>query len=205
MFHNLPFPTLFVCFLIFIAWLHYEKRKSSRLEEKKSAEFWQREDAANRSRNKDISDLPMFKPDPAKIPTPESNDENVCYYQNLLQKQMQVPMMDLSEYTNSDLKLAYGVGNFKTLSEFDTNFNDLLKNLSNLAKAYRKAGLTKEAIAVYRYYLDCSVPTTTIYRALGQIYAENGATSELRALADEVRNSDLSNREKLSEELLQLM
>ncbi|RAY93797.1 hypothetical protein DK853_54990, partial [Klebsiella oxytoca] len=36
MFDNLPFPSLFVCFLIFILWLHYEKRKSSREEKKRS-------------------------------------------------------------------------------------------------------------------------------------------------------------------------
>ena len=95
MFDNLPFPSLFVCFLIFILWLHYEKRKSSREEKKRSDEFWQREEAANCARNKDISKLPMFKPDMKQIPMPESSDENICYYQNRVIEQSKLPMMNL--------------------------------------------------------------------------------------------------------------
>ncbi len=161
MFDNLPFPSLFVCFLIFILWLHYEKRKSSREEKKRSDEFWQREEAANCARNKDISKLPMFEPDMEQVPMPESSDENICYYQNRVIEQSRLPMMDLSEYSNTDLKLAYGVGNFKTLSQYDENFNDFLMNMSNLGKAYHKGELLEEAAAVYRCCLNSGSDKST--------------------------------------------
>lgn len=205
MFDNLPFPSLFVCFLIFILWLHYEKRKSSREEKKRSDEFWQREEAANCARNKDISKLPMFEPDMEQIPMPESSDENICYYQNRVIEQSKLPMMNLSEYSNTDLKLAYGVGNFKTLSQYDENFNDFLMNMSNLGKAYHKGELMEEAAAVYRFCLNSGSDKSTDYRALAEIYAAMGARRELSSLAEEVLRSELPRREILSQELRKLV
>lgn len=205
MFDNLPFPSLFVCFLIFILWLHYEKRKSSREEKRRSDEFWQREEAANCARNKDISKLPMFEPDMKQIPMPESSDENICYYQNRVIEQSKLPMMDLSEYSNTDLKLAYGVGNFKTLSQYDENFNDFLMNMSNLGKSYHKGELLEEAAAVYRCCLNSGSDKSTDYRALAEIYAAMGARRELSSLAEEVLRSELPRREILSQELRKLV
>ncbi len=205
MFDNLPFPSLFVCFLIFILWLHYEKRKSSREEKKLSDEFWQREEAANCARNKDISKLPMFEPDMEQIPMPESSDENICYYQNRVIEQSKLPMMNLSEYSNTDLKLAYGVGNFKTLSQYDQNFNDFLMNMSNLGKAYHKGELMEEAAAVYRLCLNSGSDKSTDYRALAEIYATMGARRELSSLAEEVLRSELPRREILSQEFRKLV
>lgn len=205
MFDNLPFPSLFVCFLIFILWLHYEKRKSSRAEKKLSDEFWQREEVANCARNKDISKLPMFEPDMKQVPMPESGDENICYYQNQVLEQSRLPMMDLSEYSNTDLKLAYGVGNFKTLSQYDENFNDFLMNMSNLGKAYHKEELLEEAASVYRFCLNSGSDKSTDYRALAEIYAAMGARRELSSLADEVLRSELPRREILSQEFRKLV
>ena len=51
---SLRFPSFFVCFLIFIAWTHYKKRKATKQQEKESSLFWEREEEANHTRNKDI-------------------------------------------------------------------------------------------------------------------------------------------------------
>ena len=44
---SLRFPSFFVCFLIFIAWMHYKKRKATKQQEKESSLFWEREEEAN--------------------------------------------------------------------------------------------------------------------------------------------------------------
>lgn len=145
MFSNIPIPSLFICFIIFILWLHYEKAKSTRNSERASKEFWDREEKANHTRNQDISNLPLFQLPENEVPLLVCEDENVCYYQNLVKSCMEKPMMDLSEYTNTDLKLSYGVGNFKTLCEYDENFNALFLNLTNLSKAYDAIDKPEEA------------------------------------------------------------
>ena len=41
MFSTIRFPSLFVCFLIFIAWMHYKKRKAAKQQEKETDLFWE--------------------------------------------------------------------------------------------------------------------------------------------------------------------
>lgn len=197
MFANLPFPSLFVCFLIFVVWLHYEKRKASKAEKRMSEEFWAREDKANHTRNKDISDLPFFQPDSQKIPFVETEDENICYYQQQVKELLDTPMMNLSHLTNTDLKLAYGVGNFKTLSDYDENYNAFLMHLSNLGKAYYVAGFQKEAEQTYLLCLDSGSNKSTDYVALATIYQETQASAQLSALISRVKESDLPRKASL--------
>ncbi len=201
MFSNIPFPSLFVCFLIFVIWLNYEKRKATKDAERQSQEFWQREDEANHARNKDISQLPFFKPDPDQIPLPTTEDENVCFYQKKVLTCLEAPMMNLSGYTNTDLKLSYGVGNFKTLSDYDENYNAFLMNLSNLGKAYQTAGLLTEAENTYLCCLDCGSDKSTDHLALADIYQEMNAPDKLSALISRVEESDLPRKDSLLSQL----
>lgn len=205
MFSNIPFPSLFVCFLIFIGWLHYEKRKASRKESRLSEQFWQREEEANRTRNKDISQLPLFHMEEYRIPMPQSEDENVCYYQKQVKNSLALPMMDLSGYSNTDLKLAYGVGNFKTLSDYDENFNVFLMNMSNLGKAYFEAGLFEEAETVFRLCLESGSAKSTDYKALARVYSAMGAPGKISALITEIEASELPRKSTLVEDLQQLL
>ena len=66
-----------VCFCIFCAWLFYEQRKSSRIQKKASEEFWAREELANSTRKKDISDLPLIQVEEGEIPFLETPDESI--------------------------------------------------------------------------------------------------------------------------------
>ncbi len=203
MFSNIPFPSLFVCFLIFIVWMHYEKRKATKEAERKSKEFWDREDKANHTRNKDISDLPFFEPEHHRIPFIKTDDENILYYQQRVRTCVEAPMMNLSEYTNTDLKLAYGVGNFKTLSDYDENYNAFLMNLSNLGKAYHTAGLLEEAEKTYLLCLDSGSDKSSDHLALANIYEKMNAPDRLSALISRVKESDLPRKDSLLSQLQQ--
>ncbi len=205
MFSNLPFPSIFVCFLIFVLWLNYERRKTSRREQKKSDSFWAREDEANRTRKKDISHLPFFKPDKNRIPFPETEDENIIFYQNEVLHYLDTPMMNLSGYTNTDLKLAYGVGNFKTLSEYDENFNSLFMNLSHLGKSYQRRGLLSEAELVYQFCLDFGFQKATDYKALAAVYKEQGTPRKISDLISRAEKSGLPYKETLVQSLKETM
>lgn len=201
MIFNIPIPSLFVCFLIFILWMHYEKRKSEKKQSQASQEFWQREEEANHARNKDFSDLPMFIPAQNDIPFPETTDENAVYYQKRVRDSLELPMMNLSKYSNTDLKLAYGVGNFKTLSDYDANFNNFLINLSNLGNAYHTVGLYEEAAAIFRYCLDAGSEKARDYKALADTYAAMGRSGKISELITEVERSELPRKSTLVENL----
>lgn len=201
MFANIPFPSFFICFLIFILWMHYEKRKADKKGKRESQEFWQREEEANHARNRDFSDLSMFCPDASRIPMPETEDENVTYYQKRVTDCLELPMMNLSQFTNTDLKLAYGVGNFKTLSNYDENFNDFLMNMSNLGKAYFTAGLLQESESIYRFCIESGSKKSNDYKALAEVYSAMGTKGKIDDLITEVGASELPRKASLIEHL----
>ena len=138
-----------VCFLIFIGWLLYEQRKSRKVAEQESKDFWAREQEANQTRKKDISNLPLLHVSEEEIPVADTDNDSVLYYVGQVKEIIKNPMMDFSDYTNTDLKLAYGVGNFKTISEYDETFHEFLIALGSLARSYEKADLLDYAIRTY--------------------------------------------------------
>ena len=158
------------CFLIFCAWRFYEQRKSERLDKKASDDFWAREEEANHTRKKDISHLPLLEVKESEIPMSDSSDESILYYIDHIREIIKMPMIDLSEYSNTDLKLAYGVANFNILSEYDENYNTFLLTLSNLARSYSRADLYKEAKACYELALYYGSKKRSDYTDLAEVY-----------------------------------
>ena len=73
-------PVYLICFLIFIVWLFYEQRKSQKQDQKNSDEFWAREAEANRTRKKDISQLPLLHVQESEIPLAKTENASVLYY-----------------------------------------------------------------------------------------------------------------------------
>lgn len=125
-------PVFLICFVIFVLWMFYEQRKSQNKDKEASDAFWERERMANQTRKKDISHLPILHVEESELPVFTTENESVLYYIDHIRKIIKSPMLDLSEYSNTDLKLAYGVGNFKVLCEYDENFNHFLLALTNL-------------------------------------------------------------------------
>ena len=52
---------------------------------------------------------------------------------------------DLSEYTNTDLRLKYGTPNFTMLSTSDTNYTRLVQMMPILVSSLREVGMNEEA------------------------------------------------------------
>ena len=114
--------------------------------------------------------LPLIQIGDDDIPFMETEDESILYYIGQLRQIIQKPMIDLSEHSNTDLKLAYGVGNFKTLSEYDENFNTFLVALTNLARSYERSGYHDEAEQTYLAAIRFGSRRVTDYEELAKIY-----------------------------------
>ncbi|MCH5252950.1 MAG: hypothetical protein J1F22_08255 [Lachnospiraceae bacterium] len=175
-----------ICTLIFIAWLLYEQRKAQRADQIASEEFWVREEEANQARNKDISHLPRITVRESEIPTADTSDEAINYYIGQIKQIIKEPLMDLSEYSNTDLKLAYGVGNFKTLSDYDENFNSFLMNLSNLARSYQAAGFHEKARDTYLLALQYGSFKLSDFSELAKVYLSMDQPENITGLISEL-------------------
>lgn len=179
-------PVYLICFIIFLIWLFYEQRKSQNKDKKRSDEFWAREAEANSTWKKDISHLPLLHVQESEIPLADTDEESVLYYIGHIRDLIKNPMADLSEYTNTDLKLSYGVGNFKLLSEYDENFNNFLLALTNLARSYTEAGFLAEAQDTYRLALYYGSQKVSDYTGLAEVYIQMDQPERVSELIQEV-------------------
>lgn len=201
---SLRFPSFFVCFLIFIAWMHYKKRKATKQQEKESSLFWEREEEANHTRNKDISHLPLFTPDITRIPWEGAQNDTILHYLDALRRLIESPMMDLSEYTNTNLKIAYGIGNFQTLSTYDETYQNFLQTLTALGRAYMEAGDYTHAAEACRLCLDYDPKNRIACLSLAEIYKKGHKNYLLSDLIDEIKHSPIARKESLLREINEL-
>lgn len=199
------FSVYIVCFLIFCAWLFYELRKSSRKDKEKSDEFWAREAEANSTRKKDISHLPLLQVKEEEIPIGNSTDESVLYYIDHLRNIIKTPMIDLSEYSNTDLKLAYGVANFATLSEYDENYNTFLLALSNLGRSYARAEEFELAEKTYLLAFHHGSMKLSDYTDLAHVYLRLDNPQGISSLIQRLEDSCHPRKASIIENLQQIL
>lgn len=194
-----------ICFLIFCAWLFYEQRKSQRAQKKASDEFWAREELANSTRKKDISHLPLIQVEESEIPSVQTHDESILHAMEQLHRIIHEPMIDLSEYSNTDLKLAYGVGNFKTLSEYDENFGTFLMALTDLARAFAHGEYYEQAEQTYLMALRHGSRKACDYEELANLYLDIGRPDKVRTLIHDVETGEHPRRDTIAAMLRQVM
>ncbi len=75
----------------------------------------------------------------------ETHVERINTYSAELKALSKLKIADLSEYTNTDLRLKYGSPNFNQLFEADNNFTRLIQILPNLIRSLIKVGKVDEA------------------------------------------------------------
>lgn len=198
-------PVYLICFLIFIAWLFYEQQKNQKQEKKISDDFWAREAEANRTRKKDISQLPLLHVQESEIPLADTDNASVLYYIDHIRNLIKSPMIDLSDFSNTDLKLSYGVGNFKLLSEYDENFSNFLLALTNLARAYTDAGFLSEAQDTYRLAFYYGSQKVADYTGLAQVYLRMEQPERVTELIKEVETSAHPHKASITQALQEVL
>ena len=110
-----PIFFLFVIFAL-ITFLYMNKSNNSLSKEKE--EFLERERAANSVRKMPLTDLDYIDVDLSSLPKIETDDEYILERLNTLNRLASddVKIANLSSYTNTELKLKYGVANTTRIS-----------------------------------------------------------------------------------------
>lgn len=182
--------TLLGCLLIIIFLIAYEKRKTEKISREASERFWKRESEANLSRRKDISNLDYIAVPFDKIPVVQTNDSELLTVYSKIQKMKDCRFLNLSGYTNTDLKLAYGAANLEELTEYDQNFTVLSRTLQRLGTLLYEANFIAEAETVLTISIECGTDIKAAYTLLANIYAKTNRIAEVKRLitaAEQIR------------------
>ncbi len=170
--------------LIFCIWLAYEIRKHNKMQKKSTEAFWKKETLADSTRKQSLDDLDyIVLPDEIlhifddKIPNQIQESANFLTYSTELK------IVNLSFITNTDLKLRYGAANLETLTEYDTNYTNLLRHLNTIGEYFVAEGNVSKATTVLEYAVSIRSDLMSTYRMLADIYSASDNSSGLDYLA----------------------
>lgn len=159
----------------------YQKNKS----ENESKEFWARESKANTTRKKDISNLDFVVIPIESLPTKnlEKIDSFKC---NALKNLSSEKIVNLSNHTNTDLKLMYGVANLEILSVYDENYTKLIVLLNEIGELL--SDYPNDAKAFLEYSISIGSDIRTTYEMLANIYIDENDTASFNKLIENAEN-----------------
>lgn len=93
-------------------------------------------------------------------------------------------IVNLTGYTNTDLKLEYGTANITCLSEYDQNYTLLARTLQRLAEILYKSGRIKKARTVLEFAVSTDTDVSHSYYLLADIYDAEGEYDKKAALIE---------------------
>jgi len=178
----------FMATLLIIVFLIYHNKNRSERQRKKSMDaFWARENAANSTRRKPLDGLDYIKIPLDKLPlgimTDDPKAADCIRAVNELSMQ---PIVNLTGYSNTDLKLEYGTANITVLSEYDQSYTLLANTLQQWAQVLYDGGYPDEARTVLEFAIDTGTDVRHSYELLTRICQEQLPEPEFREKLEEL-------------------
>ena len=150
--------------------------------------FWDRENEANNVRRADISALDYIRLDLNALPLQIARELEAADLVNSLEILADKKIINLSAYTNTDLKMMYGPANLDELSEYDNNYLTLIRLINSLGDAMLEKEDTNSAKTFYEYGISIGSDISNTYVKLGQIYLDNNDSTSFDKLIKRAKN-----------------
>lgn len=164
------------CLLIFLL-----NKRHSKMEKSMKDAFWKREEEANHTRRKSLDNLPYITipleelPLACHIPDDATANEIISgECKEVLRSLSTQKIVNLTGYTNTDLKLSYGTANITCLTEYDQNYTLLVSTLQKWAEVLYRGGAKKECRQVLEYAVSIGTDVSHTYFLLADLYDEEG-------------------------------
>lgn len=150
--------------------------------EKEKDKFWDREALSNSTRKKSLDDLSYIVIPLNTLPYLNTADSKLSQYQELIKDFTEKKIVNLTGFTNTDLKLIYGAPNLPLLTTYDQNFTDLVRLLYTWGERLSALGFTTEAITVLEFGAQCHTDISGHYKLLANIYKKEGHPEKIQNL-----------------------
>lgn len=170
-------------FIVFSIWLSYQLSKSKKENQKLEKAFWQREHEANSVRKKSLDSLNYIEIPFDTLPLSTlSEDAQVKECIEQITALKEVKIVNLTGFSNTDLKLRYGTANLTVLSEYDQNYTLLVRTLYQWGSLLYAAGYVTEALLPLEFAISTGTDISGNYKLLATIYCEQGNLSKIENL-----------------------
>lgn len=181
--------------IIFGLVIHRASRLQRKEKESEDINFWERERLSNSVRRKSLDDLSYITIPMESLPLDAMPEEpSVAECLQTLKDLTNQPIVNLTGYSNTDLKLEYGTANLTVLSEYDQNYTILVRTLQQWAEALYQNGYVEEAQAVLEFSISTQTDISHSYYLLAEIYASKLEFSKIEQLYDTVQTLHSANK-----------
>ena len=175
-----------ITILIFV--LNHNIRKNKNLDKQDVNSYLSREDAANNTRKKDLTNLPYVEVPLNTLPlditlNDEKKQSQISQYIKEIRFLSEKKMLNLIGLSNTDLKEQYGPANLEILTMYDQNYARYIRNLHLLADGIYEQYPDK-AVKVWEYCLSIGTDISGTYAQLGQYYMEHDDLEHFMKLYD---------------------
>ncbi len=169
-------------------------RRQNKLKKQTEQEFWSRERRSNQVRRKSLDDLDYIKIPLEDFPTHVMQEDPVvleCI--DTVMSLTSQKVLNLSGYTNTDLKLEYGTANITQLTEYDQNYTILVRTLQKWADILLENGYAQEAAVLMEFAFSTRTDISRTYYALADYWISQGETFQVQRLIDAAEKLPTAN------------
>lgn len=194
----LIFASFPIICLLFSYALHNTKRK----EQDADQEFWEREQRANFTRRKPLDNLNYITiPEDLLTMKPAIMTEELQSYLDDLKDLSTSKIVNLTGYTNTDLKLEYGTANITILSEYDFHYTNLVTLLQKLAELLHDNLDDELAVKVLEFAISTGTDVSKSYYLLAELYQQMNVPEKIKDLILQAQNINSLMKDKIVENL----
>lgn len=170
----MKFP-FFASFIVFLIWLAYEIKKHNRIDKKAQDSFWEKEALANSTRKKSLENLSyIFIPSESLPMNLLKEDEIMQDIYKTITILKDKKIVNLTGFSNTELKLQYGAPNITALTEYDQNYTLLARTLQKWAEFLYKNNYMNESKSVLEFAISTHTDVSKTYKLLADIYFSEG-------------------------------
>lgn len=177
-------PVIVLCTLIIGLLVLYECKKNAQATQAEKDSFWAREARANTVRKKDITSLNYINIPMDTLPFLETDDDELLEYQDKISSLANKKILNLTGYTNTELKEQYGVANLTVLSDYDDNYSTLVNTITRWGARLLALNYVKEATNVLEFGISVGTDVSRNYYLLADLYKKSGEAEKITYLIE---------------------
>ena len=176
--------------ILMLLWvLHHNLRKHDPNKQTVDS-YLDREEAANATRRKDLTNLPYIEVPFNILPFDITlNDEKkqlkIAEYEKEIKNLSSERMLNLIGISNTELKEMYGPANLELLTRYDQNYSRYIRTLQFFSECIYEE-YPEKAVTIMEYCITIGTDISGTYNLLGRYYLEHNDKVHFHALYDKI-------------------
>lgn len=191
--------------IVFVMVIFHNVRKSGNQRSQEERSFWEKERMANEVRRKSLDNLDYIQIPLDTLPMHlMEEDPRVADCLRIINELSLQPIVNLTGFSNTDLKLEYGTANITVLSEYDQNYTLLAGTLQQWADLLYNKGYAAETRQILEFAVSTHTDVSRTYDMLSDIYVTSGESHKINDLIKVAETLNSLNREVILRHLRQI-